>query len=641
MGKSMNKLLEAALDYASRGWYVLPCKADKTPFTRHGVNDASIDTKTIEKWWQDHSKANVAIDVGRSGMMVLDLDPGSDKQELEIALDGLPNTQLKARTPRGGEHLFYGINADEIVAPSASKIAAHVDVRSFHSYVLLAPSTTLDGQYEWISEGQATYRTDTMVRLANSAKEKSKDRDNWIIDQDLGGNIILAIDWLKTKAKVAIEGQGGDHMAYSTAAMMKSFGISETLAMELIWEHWNPRCNPPWDADEWAHLEAKVFNSYSYNTSPPGNMTPGYKQAKAKQLFKPVTIATPDGVEIKAGHFRFVDRDGMEHIRPPEWLIEDFLPQDGYAMMFGAFGTFKTFIALDIALSITTGFPDKATWTAILASGSVLFAAGEGRPGIKARINAWEQVHWFGNKAQGIVLADPVPNITENLEPFIEGAKTLSPDGYKLVVIDTVGRAMAGTNENAQENASTFTNLVDTLRYELNCAVLALHHTGHSDKDRARGSSVFGADADVLLGLERRGKAYIVDMEMHKQKDAAIWKDKLALKLSEINITGTDQKSLVAAKYTIKEPDKAKSDQSQLQIIDDAIQAILANNKERSWSGAGLAEAVGTYKTVDGITAKTVATDWLPKIKANQSTKSRKCFDAERSQRDGQWRWTS
>ena len=636
----MNKLLDAALDYASRGWYVLPCKADKTPYTRHGVNDASIDTKTIEQWWKQWPKANVAIDVGRSGMMVLDLDPGSDKQELEIALDGLPNTQLMAKTPRGGQHLFYSIDTTEIVAPSASKIASYVDIRSFHSYVLLAPSKTMDGEYAWIGEGQATYRTDEMVRLANSAKTRSKDYDNWIIPQDQEENVTLATAWLKDKAKIAVEDQGGDHMAYSTAAMMKSFGISEALAFELIWEHWNPRCEPPWNENDIDHLSQKIKNGYNYNTSPPGNCTKTYQQAKAKQLFKPVAIEIPDGIEIKAGHFRFVDRDGMEHIRPPAWLIEDFLPQDGYAMMFGAFGTFKTFIALDIALSITIGFPDKATWSHILAPGNVLFAAGEGRSGIKARIQAWEQVHWFSNKAQGIVLADPVPNITEELEPFIEGAKALSEDGYKLVVIDTVGRAMAGTNENAQENASTFTNLVDTLRYELNCAVLALHHTGHTDKDRARGSSVFGADADVVLGLERKSKDYIVEMEMHKQKDAAIWKDKLALKLNEVTIINTDQKSLVATGHTIKEKDTIRLNQSLLTVIDEAIQDILGNNKERSWSGANLAEAIGTHKTVDGITAKTIATDWLPKIKANQGTKSRKCFDAERSQRDGQWRWT-
>ncbi len=45
----------------------------------------------------------------------------------------------------------------------------------------------------------------------------------------------------------------------------------------------------------------------------------------------------------------------MRHIRPPEWLVRDFLPQGAYAILFGAPGTFKTFIALDIALSVACG----------------------------------------------------------------------------------------------------------------------------------------------------------------------------------------------------------------------------------------------------------------------------------------------
>ena len=38
-----NGLLAAALDYAGRGWYVFPCHLDKTPATKHGVRDATID----------------------------------------------------------------------------------------------------------------------------------------------------------------------------------------------------------------------------------------------------------------------------------------------------------------------------------------------------------------------------------------------------------------------------------------------------------------------------------------------------------------------------------------------------------------------------------------------------------------------
>ena len=63
-------------------------------------------------------------------------------------------------------------------------------------------------------------------------------------------------------------------MAYATTAHLKSFGISPELAFNLLWEHWNPRCEPPWGPDEVDHLRKKVSNAYEYNTSPPGNLTP-------------------------------------------------------------------------------------------------------------------------------------------------------------------------------------------------------------------------------------------------------------------------------------------------------------------------------------------------------------------------------
>ena len=162
-----NKLLHAALAYAERGWYILPCKADKTPYTKHGVKDATIDRQIITGWWNLWPNANVAIDVGRSGFMVYDLDPGSSLKELNEALDGeLPKTKLESHTPRGGQHLFYVLLENDVVPPSASKIAKHIDVRSDNSYVLLPPSSTRDGTYEWATDGEAAIRTDAMVRTA-------------------------------------------------------------------------------------------------------------------------------------------------------------------------------------------------------------------------------------------------------------------------------------------------------------------------------------------------------------------------------------------------------------------------------------------------------------------------------------------
>lgn len=634
-----NNMLKAALDYAADGWPIFPARRDKTPHTINGVSDATTDEAQIRKWWAKWPNANIALDVGGAGMMVLDFDPGHDMGQLRDNLDGkLPATKLKATTPRGGEHWFYEIGRDELISPSASKLAYHVDVRSFHSYVLLAPSKTADGVYEWAEEGNPAYRSDEMVELANEAREKSLDRDKWIIDPDLPENMDAAIKWLREDAKIAIEGQGGDHTAYATAAMMRSYGISEDVAFDLMWEHWNPRCSPPWGSDEADHLENKIRNGYSYSTSQPGNCTPAFSAAKAREMFSPIqNTAIPTGREFQAGHFRAVDREGMEHIPPMEWLIKDFLPRDAFAMMFGAPGTFKTFLALDIGLSIATGFAINPVWPNIVKPGPVLYAAGEGRRGIKKRVTAWEKMHWGGERVNNFVLVDPVPHVSDDIEPFIEAARQFHPS-YSLVVIDTVGRAMAGINENQQEHASKLSAMVNDIRYALgDCTVLCLHHTGH-DGSRERGSSVFRADVDVLYSLERKGKDNFVELGMPKMKDSDEWERGKIIKLQEVQLE-EDVTSLVA--MTPSRDDQAEikassknhpSDgvlEAERAVIERVVTEVLANNPAREYSHAKLSEIVACHEDI-AITSSTLRQKKLKPLREDNGSAIAKFWDAEK-----------
>ena len=633
-------VLDAALAYAERGWYVLPIKSgEKVPLTKHGVKDATLDPKIIRGWLKKWPDMNVAIDVGRSGLMVYDMDPGSDIKELNEALNGeLPKTELESKTPRDGQHLFYKLDKDDRIPSSASKIAEHVDVRSSDGYVLLPPSKTDAGIYTWTSDGKPAYRTDEMVRKAGAAREKSEDRDKWIIEQDLAENVALAIVWLRDKAKIAIQGEGGDDLTYATAAMMKSFGLSQARALELMEDHWNKRCIPPWDYDE---LEVKVRNGYKTNTSQPGNMTPGFKVAKAKELFE--IVHDPDKGEWKEGHFRWVDREGMKKIKPPKWLIEDFIPENSYVMMYGAYGTFKTFIALDIALSIISGgFSQRNIWGNI-KPGKVLFALGEGREEFAKRVRVWEKHKWHGKELDGIILSDPVPKITDELEGFIKGSLTVSPEGYKLAIIDTVGRSMQGTNENAQENASAFTAMVEAITKKLGCAVLALHHTGHdkASQSHARGSSVFGGDCDVMIALTRNDN-YTVSMEMQKQKDAALWEEDRWLKLHEIHLSET-QKSLVPMEYT---PLKEKEDKEQvkaklflIKITDQIVYETLDEDHARAWTQTRLIDVILTDSRMEDVGISTIK-GYLEAIRQSKSkSKSRLFYDAKANQSTGQWCW--
>lgn len=261
-------------------------------------------------------------------------------------------------------------------------------------------------------------------------------------------------------------------------------------------------------------------------------------------------------------------------------------------MLVGKPSSYKSFIALDLALTLSS--EDRP----------VLYAAGEGRSGIRKRVKAWEAHH---QKTRGaFVLADPVPTIArkDDLLEFISGARHFHPT-YALVIVDTLSRSMAGVNENAQEHASMFTTLVATLVQELDTSVLALHHAGHT-ADRGRGSSVFGADADTIIQLDRVAP-FRVSATMTKQKDAEEWTKPRTYSLVEkvtpegksLVVTGWTAPNQVAAGLT--EAKVERDANANLEILYQIILKTVNEYPGKTWSDKELAAHLAT---LDEITLK-------------------------------------
>ena len=136
-------LLEAALDYANSGWYVLPVKPNsKAPATEHGINDATLDNNQIRKWWTENPHYNIGIATGKSNLVVIDLDPrnGFDMTTLNDWLAG--NFTRTVSTPQNGVHLYYRDPGVDL----KGKAGAGVDVQHGNKYVL-APPSRVDGVY--------------------------------------------------------------------------------------------------------------------------------------------------------------------------------------------------------------------------------------------------------------------------------------------------------------------------------------------------------------------------------------------------------------------------------------------------------------------------------------------------------------
>jgi hypothetical protein len=143
-------LLEAALRYAELGYPVFPCAPGrKTPLTRHGFQEATTDAVQIERWWQQHPTANVAI--ATQGLMVIDIDgrenswpTGDAEQRLELA------TAPVSVTPGGGRHYVFRQPAGKSYRGTAGRLAPKVDTRADGNYILVAPSAVGGKAYQWV-----------------------------------------------------------------------------------------------------------------------------------------------------------------------------------------------------------------------------------------------------------------------------------------------------------------------------------------------------------------------------------------------------------------------------------------------------------------------------------------------------------
>jgi hypothetical protein len=250
-----------------------------------------------------------------------------------------------------------------------------------------------------------------------------------------------------------------------------------------------------------------------------------------------------------------------------------------------------------MALTVATGMAAHPIWNALKA-GNVLYAAGEGRSQIKPRVAAWEERHWNGQELEGFIIADPVPSIAEDWAPFVEGALSLSPEGYALTILDTAGMSMSGENESAFETASKFNKKVRQLIVAFGGAVLAIHHVGHDAQGRPIGSSAFIREPDTLIRVDRSGKAMTVALTMTKQRDGTEWVKPKGITLEKAGDSLVAVKSAVApqadaAASATKRNGEAKAifeNAALAKVLDAAIREVLAHNKLRSFSQREIAE---------------------------------------------------
>ena len=196
-----------------------------------------------------------------------------------------------------------------------------------------------------------------------------------------------------------------------------------------------------------------------------------------------------------------------------EWIVRDILPKQSIVFLVGPSGHGKSFITLDIGLSVASGLKWLDQWEC--KQGNVFYAVAEGQAGLRKRWRAWSQYHKVALPTGFRLLPNPYwiqrPDEVEELRRSIDETG-LKPD---LIVLDTFNQMFVG-NEKEGADVRAFMAALNQLRLDYACSVMPLHHTGWSENRRERGHSSMRGDADVTWITYKPGGDDAPDYQGHR-----------------------------------------------------------------------------------------------------------------------------
>lgn len=588
---------KAAYLWAQRGLYVFPCqpngKLPLIPKTKggQGYKDATTDLAKIDKWWADCPEANIGCYPHPSGHFVLDIDDkkgkrGSDTLSmLEIDNYAIPNT-WEVSTPSGGRHVWFKGGTKS----SVEKLGSGLDTRGEGGYVLLPGSLVNSKPYKTISSGPAHVLSapewlHTELAAVDRYVEKASTKD-----VDISANVKRAENLLRVyvrRGDVAIEGEGANDRTYKLASELRDFGLSFEVAVSVTERLWNVHCPRPWSIPD---LETIFTHAYEYAQNEIGSKglrdpIETFSGVKGSESNSEVNSRSETSNKVPVRD-SFYPRDELEQDnRPePEWVVPGWIQEQSIVMIYGAPGSYKSFVAVEFAMSMAAGIPIFGM-DYVQKPQDVVYAAGEGAIGIeKYRRPSWRSSKMIPVKQRlPFYSISEVPQIREpdNVLAFI---KAIEDRGIKpgFVVLDTMSRMLAGMDENSSSDASVAVEAVDAIKRALGCTVIVLHHTGKDSTRGERGSSVFRAAFDTMFQVVADNDALSARVICTKQKDAEQPKP--------ISIKGRKvASSLVFSKMTDEE---TKSETNVTSVAD--IQRSEIGKTLRGMQAFGLGGAVST-----------------------------------------------
>ena len=482
-------MLEWALWYASRGWYVFPVfepkspgvcscpkgetceRIGKHPRTQHGLSEATIVPATVTEWWTRWPNANIGVATGKiSGIFVLDQDGlrgsaflyarllAADKQSFASPRP-FPST-LYSTTCRvlGVHYVFKDPEDGQDVPSSTGRVGPDLDVRGDGGYFIAPPSAHESGRvYQWQNDLEVADAPEWLLRRARFRIQPAPEAGAQGIPTPI------------------LEGQRNSSLT-SLGGTMRARGFSvAAIAAALNIEN-QERCVPPLSTDEVARI-AQSLGRY-----PPAS---------------PINLPQPPALRFRsAREVADMTPAQVPWIARP-WLLEACVTEvDGKIKEAG-----------------------KTTWLTILGRAVLDGRDFLGQPTTKSPVvYLTEQSNVsFREALRRADLLDREDFMILSLHETMRmdfrnvmgaAVRKALEIGAKLIVVDTLARwaRLRGEMENSAGDAAEAVRPLREAAANHGLAVVFARHerkAGGPVGDAARGSSAIGGEVDIILSLRR------------------------------------------------------------------------------------------------------------------------------------------
>lgn len=220
--------------------------------------------------------------------------------------------------------------------------------------------------------------------------------------------------------------------------------------------------------------------------------------------------------------FQLLPFDSLLHFPKPKWVLDGIFTENSFGVIYGKPASGKTFVALDMALCVSHGLQ----WHGQdVRQGSVLYIAGEGVAGLSKRLKAWTAQNAKNEPSPPFYAITANVNFRDatDVQELNNSINSLCQQ-FSLIIIDTVARAMIGSEENSSTDMGLFINACDQIRTTSRAAVIGIHHSGKDDEKGMRGSTALLGAVDCVVKVSRDDNDLIL-LENEKQKDAEEFKE--------------------------------------------------------------------------------------------------------------------